>query len=53
MIEHESAHWRATERLLRGTAIGSVDVRRILMYAEWRRLNPSWWDRLKQKLLGW
>jgi hypothetical protein len=58
MIE-ESRHWTRTERLPgKVIAIDSLDVRRVLMQAEYERRRPPWWVRLWREyrvlwLSGW
>jgi len=43
----ESRHWTRTERLAgQAAAIVSIDVRRVLMEADYRRRHPGWWVRL-------
>ena len=53
LAPEESGHWTKTEWLLGcehkrpAAAIVSIDVRRVLMAADYRRRHPDRWDRLK------
>jgi len=50
----ESKHWTRTERLPgRGTAVLSIDVRRAMMAADYRKRHPPLWMRLIAKWWRW
>lgn len=48
----DSAHWPRTERFERAVAVGSLDVRRVLFEAEWRKRHPSLWERFRSWIEG-
>ena len=44
---HNSRHWKETEREYGATSLRSLDVRWVLLRADYRRRHPNWWERVR------